>query len=144
MTPTIRDNMLSGWTVLVVDDEPDSIQVLELLLARYGAQVFTAKNGSEGLTLARQQQPRLIITDLSMPQVSGWEMFETLQHDVAMRQIPVIALTAHAMAGDREKVLRAGFAYYLTKPLRPKSFIGELMAILRQIPQLAAFLEGDL
>ena len=131
---------LAGWKVLVVDDEPDSLEVAGDLLEMVGVVVLTANNGVEGLEQARAYLPNFIISDLSMPEMSGWEMLKHLKEDGATQDIPVIALTAHAMQGDRERVLAAGFNNYLSKPLRPETFVSDLLKLLVDIPQVADML----
>lgn len=128
---------LNDWKILVIDDEPDSLEVASLLLSMYGATVNTAANGRTGLEIARIEQPHFIISDLSMPEMSGWEMILKAQDDPATRDIPMIALTAHAMTGDRERAIAAGFHNYLTKPLRPETFIADVMTLVSNIPQLS-------
>lgn len=128
---------MTGWTVLVVDDEPDSLEVAGTLLEMVGVNVLMASNGKEGLHQAKTHRPKFIISDLSMPEMSGWEMLDHLKKDLATQDIPVIALTAHAMRGDREQAIAAGFHYYLSKPLRPETFINDLLRLLIDIPQVA-------
>jgi CheY-like chemotaxis protein len=132
MAPTL----LQGWLVLVVDDEPDSLLIPHRLLKKCGAEVLTASNGKLGLDLATQRRPRFIISDLSMPEMSGWEMLYHLKNTPSTVAIPVIALTAHAMSGDRERAMEAGFHNYLTKPLRPETFISDLLNLLVDIPTI--------
>ncbi|MBI1258150.1 MAG: response regulator [Chloroflexi bacterium] len=127
---------LQGKKILVVEDEPDSLEVASILLEMYGADVITATNGREGLDQARKHQPRFIISDLSMPEMSGWEMVHHLKDDRSTMDIPVVALTAHAMTGDRERALAAGFHNYLSKPLRPDTFINDLMKLVADSPEL--------
>jgi two-component system, cell cycle response regulator DivK len=98
---------LKDWIVVVVEDEPDSREVAEILIMELGADVHTAANGQEGLELIRKLHPQLIISDLSMPEMDGWTMLQHLQQDRATMEIPIIALTAHAMIGDREKAIAA-------------------------------------
>ena len=141
MTATVPANILSGWRVLVVDDEPDAIEVVETLLMMYGANVLTARNGQEALDKIRQHRPRFVIADLSMPEMSGWQMIEILKNDRTTMDIPIVALTAHAMQGDRNKAMAKGFHNFLTKPLRPETFVNELLALLaNDIPELAHIL----
>lgn len=140
MSEEISRSLLHEWVVLVVDDDPGSLEIAEMVLAYYGAMVLTAVNGREGLALMRKYRPRMIITDLSMPVMDGWELIKALKHDRALSDIPVVALTAHAMAGDRERALAAGCHNYLTKPLTPSSFIRDLMRVLVDIPELAPYL----
>ncbi len=127
----ITGDALIGWTVLVVEDEPDAAEIVQILLMMYGAKVEIAVNGREGLEKARSIKPKFIIADLSMPEMSGWEMIKRMQDDRVLASIPVVALTAHAMTGDREKAMQAGFRYFLTKPLHPETFVNDLLVLLR-------------
>jgi CheY-like chemotaxis protein len=139
MNPTpLRRDILAGWTVLVIDDEPDSLYVASRLLRHYGAVVSTAPNGKEGLQLAKTVRPKLIVSDISMPVMDGWDLINALKNDRTLLDIPVIALTAHAMTGDRERALSAGFHNYLTKPLTPATFIRDLLILLVDVPEFAA------
>lgn len=136
MSPTdkIPRNTLENWDVVVVDDEVDSLEVAARILKYYHANVYTATNGQEGLELIQAIKPRFVISDLSMPKMDGWGMLYEMQLDRELSEIPVIALTAHAMRGDRERALAAGFQNYLTKPLTPATFIKELLLVLIDIP----------
>ncbi len=141
MTYVIPDNILDNWTVLVIDDDPDALEIVEALLSLYGARVVTANNGRTGLEAVRQHRPRFVIADLSMPEMTGWDMVGVLKNDRTTLDIPVVALTAHAMAGDRNRALAMGFHNYLTKPLRPETFVSELLNLLAaDMPELAAAL----
>lgn len=121
----ISKNM-KDWIVLIVDDELDNLNVARKVLSFNDAQVFDARNGREGLAALADISPTFILLDLSMPEMDGWEMFRILREQPETRGIPVIALTAHAMAGDREKVLEAGFNGYIAKPFRIDSFLEEI------------------
>lgn len=136
----IPDNLLAGWDVVVLDDEEDSLEVAEIILLEYGANVYTASDGREGLELVRQVKPRVIISDLSMPVMDGWGFIHALKSDRGLAEIPVIALTAHAMLGDRERAISAGFHNYLTKPLTVDTFMGDLVKLLIDIPELVEYL----
>jgi two-component system cell cycle response regulator len=129
-------NLLQGWCIVVVDDEDDSLEVARYILDFYGADVHTATNGHEALDLIRRTRPNFVISDLSMPYMDGWELLRELKDDIATRDIPVIALTAHAMIGDRERAIAAGFHNYLTKPLTADVFIHDLLRLLMAIPDL--------
>jgi CheY-like chemotaxis protein len=129
--------ILKDWDVLVVDDDPMSLMVAAMILKHHGATVHTAANGKEGLEMAKSLQPRFIISDLSMPIMDGWTMIDALKRDLATHAIPAIALTAHAMVGDREKAIAAGFHNYLTKPLTPATFMKDLLRLLNDIPGFA-------
>lgn len=133
----IPDNLLDGWVVVVLEDEPDSLEVAEIILGEYGATVNSAVNGQEGLELVRSARPRFVISDLSMPVMDGWGFISELKADPDTAAIPVIALTAHAMVGDRERAVAAGFHNYLTKPLTVDTFMADLVRLLIDIPELA-------
>jgi CheY-like chemotaxis protein len=128
---------LVNWHVLVVDDEEDSLEVAQMLLEMAGATVLTATNGREALALVKAQRPHFILSDLSMPDVDGWRLVYDLNRNRATADIPVIALTAHAIPGDRERALKAGFVNYITKPLDPDKFIQQLLKLLIEIPELS-------
>ncbi len=131
----VRRNILKDWDILVLDDEPDSLDLAKRILKYYGATVHTGINGKEGLAIAREIMPQFIISDLSMPVMDGWDMLKALKSDRATLGIPVIALTAHAMTGDRDRAIVAGFHNYLTKPLTPATFINDLLRLLIDIPE---------
>ncbi|MDX1995315.1 MAG: response regulator [bacterium] len=134
--PQIPRTVLSGWDILVVEDEADSLDIAVSVLTYYGASVHTAGNGQEALHKLETLTPRLIISDLSMPVMSGWALIEHLNQDRRLMSIPAIALTAHAMPGDREKAIAAGFHNHLTKPLTATTFIRHLLNLLVDIPVL--------
>jgi CheY-like chemotaxis protein len=136
---------LNGWTVVVVDDEPDSAEVASILLEMKGATVVVANNGRDGLNLIEKHRPRFVITDLSMPEMNGWQMTNALKlGDRSVAEIPVVALTAHATTGDRSKALALGFHNYLTKPLEPDTFVQQLLELLvADIPELKRLLGRD-
>jgi len=126
----IPRTLLQGWAVLIVDDEEDSLEVAQIVLESHGASVFTAHNGQDAIHLARRLKPHFIISDLSMPLMDGWDFISSMQRDAALRDIPVIALTAHSIPGFRERAVGAGFHNYLTKPLTATTFIHDLVVLL--------------
>jgi len=130
-------NLLENWDIVVIDDDPDSLEVARYILDFYGANVYTAMNGKEGIELVQRIHPRFVISDLSMPTMDGWGFITALKEQSDQAEIPVIALTAHAMKGDRERAIEAGFHSYLTKPLTASTFIDQLLALLLDIPPLA-------
>lgn len=142
MNSQIRRDILKDWVVVVIDDEPDSLEVASRILRFYGAIVYTAANGKEGLALIRQKRPKFVIADLSMPVMDGWEMLFEIQQDRHVAQIPIIALTAHAMVGDRIRAIEAGFYNYLSKPLTPATFMGDLLRLLLDVPDFQAALSA--
>jgi CheY-like chemotaxis protein len=140
-TVKLSRTILQGWNVLVIDDEPDSLEVIERVLKHYGAKVTSATNGQEGLDAVKAEQPMLIISDISMPVADGWMLIYELGKNRATMDIPVIALTAHAMQGDRERAMAAGFHNYLTKPLTPATFLKDLLRLLVDLPVFAELLK---
>lgn len=133
-------DLLSNWDIVVIDDEEDSLMVARVILNAYGANLYTAENGKEGLDIIREIHPKLVITDLSMPVLDGWGVIEAVRNDRRLMDIPVIALTAHAMIGDRERAISAGFHNYLTKPLTVETFMQDLVNLIIDIPVLAEYL----
>src|ERR687883_1221025 len=103
--------------VLLVEDNEMNRDMLSRRLIRQGYEVVVAVDGEQGVEAALRERPAIVLMDMSLPVVDGWEATRRLKADDATRAIPVIALTAHAMAGDREKVIEAGCDDYLTKPI---------------------------
>ncbi|MCU0514435.1 MAG: response regulator [Anaerolineae bacterium] len=134
---------ISEWVVLIVDDEPDNVGVAQKVLRYNGAEVHIARNGVEGLAMLEAVRPTFILLDLSMPEMDGWEMFERIRSLPTLQQLPVIALTAHAMSGDREKVLNAGFNGYISKPFRIASFVEDIQMWLRAVAKQDGQGEGS-
>ncbi len=126
--------MISNWIVLAVDDEPDSIEVVTDVLEFHGATVYAALDGREAVALLANLKPTFILTDLSMPNMNGWDLLAHIRENEDFADVPVIALTAHAMVGDARRAMAAGFSAYLTKPLNVLTLINE---IVEQLPVLA-------
>jgi CheY-like chemotaxis protein len=103
--------------VLYVEDNEDNIYMLTNRLGRKGFTVLVAKDGAQGVAMAASEQPELILMDLSLPVLDGWEATRQIKAAEKTRHIPVIALSAHAMTGDREKALAAGCDDFDTKPI---------------------------
>jgi CheY-like chemotaxis protein len=103
--------------ILLVEDNEMNRDMLSRRLIRRGFEVVLATNGQEGLALAQSSHPDLILMDLSLPTLDGWEVTRQLKSSVATAAIPIIALTAHAMSGDKEQALAAGCDDYDTKPI---------------------------
>lgn len=133
----IPGDLLSGWNVVVIDDEPDSLDVASIILESYGATVHNASDGEQGLEVVRANKPDFTISDISMPVMDGWGFIYEARRDPALKEGSYIALTAHAMPGDAERALDAGFNNYLTKPLTVETFMDNLVTLLLQIPTLA-------
>lgn len=118
--------------ILIVEDNPDNRDALSRRLQRRGFEVVMAFDGKAGLAMARSEKPDLILMDMNMPEMDGWEATRQLKAVDETRAIPVIALTAHAMSGDRERALEAGCADYHTKPVELPKLLAQIEAILSQ------------
>ena len=116
--------------ILLVEDNEMNRDMLSRRLARKGYDVVMATDGAEGVERARSDAPDLILMDMSLPVIDGWEATRRIKADGALAGIPVIALTAHAMAGDREKALEAGCDEYDTKPIELPRLLGKMEALL--------------
>ena len=116
--------------ILLVEDNEMNRDMLSRRLVRRGFEVIMAVDGQEALSKAREDSPLLILMDMSLPVLDCWEATRLLKQDQATRSIPVIGLTAHAMAGDREKCLAAGCDQYDTKPVDFERLIGKIREFL--------------
>ena len=116
--------------IVYVEDNEDNVYVLKNRLKRAGFDVVVAIDGMQGIALTAIEQPSLVIMDLGLPVLDGWEATRRLKADPATRHIPVIALSAHAMAGDREKALAAGCDDFDTKPVELPRLLEKIRALL--------------
>jgi CheY-like chemotaxis protein len=118
--------------ILYVEDNEDNVYVLKSRLARAGYTVLIAPDGAQGVTMAVAEQPNLILMDLSLPVLDGWEATRRIKAAPETRHIPVIALTAHAMAGDREKAIAAGCDDFDTKPVEMSRLLDKIEALVKR------------
>ncbi len=116
--------------ILLIEDNEMNRDMLSRRLLKRGYEVVVAVDGQEGVAKARTEAPALVLMDMSLPVLDGWEATRALRADPATRSIPVIALTAHAMAGDREKALAAGCDDFDTKPIELERLLGKIEALL--------------
>ncbi len=116
--------------ILYVEDNDDNIYMLRRRLERKGIEVIVANDGAQGIAAAERERPDLILMDLSLPVVDGWEAARRLKSAPATRAIPIIALSAHAMTGDRERALAAGCDDYDTKPVDLAGLMAKIEALL--------------
>ena len=116
--------------ILIVEDNELNLDMLSRRLARKGYQVIHARDGVQGLAMVRAERPDLVLMDMSLPEMDGWETTRRLREDEAVGRVPVIALTAHAMQGDREKALAVGCNDYDTKPVEFDRLLGKISALL--------------
>jgi CheY-like chemotaxis protein len=115
-----------GQTLLLVEDNEDNRIIYSTVLRHVGYNVVEALDGAQAIALARSVLPDLILMDISIPEVDGWEATRILRLDETTKHIPIIALTAHALADDRERAQSVGFTSYLAKPIEPRAVVAEV------------------
>lgn len=118
------------WNILVVDDNQDNRELVVKVLKGKGYQIAEAVDGEEALSKVEELMPDLILMDISIPKLDGYEVTRRLKSNVALCAIPVIALTAHAMKGDREKALAAGCDGYISKPINVRELSNQIKPFL--------------
>jgi two-component system cell cycle response regulator DivK len=119
--------------ILLVEDNEMNRDMLSRRLQRKGYEVVLALDGQSGVEMSQTQAPDLVLMDMSLPVLDGWEATRRLKADTATRHIPVIALTAHAMSSDREKAIEAGCDDYDTKPVELMRLLAKIDALLRKM-----------
>jgi CheY-like chemotaxis protein len=105
--------------VLVVEDSPDTLMLLNVLFEKRGCRVLTAESPSEALEIAERETPDIIISDIGMPEMSGYELLKSLRRLPGMAHIPALAITGYATEEDRERAIKAGFTAHIAKPVDP-------------------------
>lgn len=123
-------NALDQWTVLIVDDHFDNVQVARTVLEYFGAEVAVADDGQQALNEAAVVDPTVILMDLSMPNMNGYEALKHLRANPRYDAVPIVAVTAHAMPYDRDRALAAGFDGYLSKPYDVTGLVRYLVEIV--------------
>ena len=118
--------------ILLVEDNELNRDMLSRRLVRRGHEVAMAVDGAQALAAARSESPALVLMDMSLPVIDGWEATRRLKADPALRDIPVIALTAHAMSGDRERALEAGCDDFDTKPIEFERLLAKIDALINR------------
>lgn len=116
--------------ILIVEDNPDNRILITDILSALDYEVLVATDGESGVALAHSERPDLILMDLSLPKMDGWTAATEIKQDPSLAHIPVIALTAHAMVGDREKALKAGCDDYVSKPIDLRELASKLASFL--------------
>lgn len=118
------------YTVLLVDDDIHNRKIFETVLRHAGFQVRLAAGGDEAMELIRKSRPHLVLMDLSIPIIDGWECTRLIKANPETQAVQIVALTAHAMRGDEERALQAGCDGYLSKPISPKRLVEEVRSRL--------------
>jgi CheY-like chemotaxis protein len=112
--------------ILVIEDNDQNLYLITFILRSHGYEVVQSRDGSEGLEMACQVRPDLILLDIQLPLMDGHEVARRLRANPETRDIPVVAVTSYAMAGDRDLCLKAGCTGYIEKPINPETFIAEV------------------
>lgn len=117
--------------ILVVEDNPANLELMRYLLQSFGHTVLTAPDGEAGVAMVRKERPDLVLCDVQLPKLDGLGVARVLKGDPQLCSVPLIAITAFAMVGDRERMLQAGFDGYLPKPITPENFLRDIETFLR-------------
>lgn len=121
-------------TILLIEDNEQNLYLATFLLEQSGFQVVPARSGPEGIELAARIQPALIILDIQLPQMDGYAVAQALRQNLALNEVPIVAVTSYAMAGDRERALEAGCTGYIEKPINPDTFRSQIEMYLKAQP----------
>jgi two-component system, cell cycle response regulator DivK len=116
--------------VLVIEDNRDNMRLITYALKRNGYEVIPAESGEEGVESALREKPFLILVDINLPGIDGLETTRRIRNSATVRQVPIIAITSHAMCGDRDRILQAGCNAYFEKPIDPLTIIKSIHAAI--------------
>lgn len=116
--------------ILVIEDNTANLELMTYLLKAFGHFTIAARDGEAGLETALRESLDLIICDIELPKLNGYEVAQQLKQHPTLRHVPLVAVTAYAMVDDRDKVLNAGFDGYISKPIEPELFVGQVEAFL--------------
>jgi CheY-like chemotaxis protein len=119
-----------GARVLLIEDNRPSLELMSYLLNAFGHTPLEARNGVDGLEAIRRERPDLVLCDIDLPRLDGCALAGRAKADPEIRHIPLVAVTALAMVGDRDRALRAGFDGYMAKPIEPETFVQEIEQFL--------------
>jgi len=123
---------MTAARLLIIEDNPVSLQLTRHLLEGHGYAVLMAEDPMRGIALIRQRRPDLVICDLQLPAMNGYEVLQLLQQDPTCRSIPILAVTAFSAPGDDARALAAGFCGYICKPIQPKDFLRQVDELIPQ------------
>ncbi|MES2634620.1 MAG: response regulator [Pseudomonadota bacterium] len=121
---------MTAHHILIIEDNSANLELAQYLLETHGFTCESAMDGASALRCASARVPDLVLCDLQLPDIDGFEVLRSLRAMPSMQDVPVVAVTAYAMVGDRERVLGAGFDGYIAKPLDPTKFVGQVTAFL--------------
>ena len=121
-------------TILVIEDNEKNIYLVTFILEKSGYQVVQARDGQAGIALARQLKPDIILLDIQLPVMDGYDVARELTKNGELGHVPIVAVTSYAMLGDRERALEAGCVGYIEKPINPATFVAEIEQYLPGMP----------
>ncbi len=116
--------------VLIIEDNEDNLYLIEFILRTLNLEIISAKNGYDGLKMAMNENPDLILMDIQLPDINGLEVTKLIRNVEKCRNIPIVAITSYAMTGDRQRSLDAGCTGYIEKPLNPETFADSVLKYL--------------
>ena len=116
--------------ILVIEDNEQNLYLTTFILEKHGYEVIQAREGGEGTRLAGQAKPDLILLDIQLPGIDGYQVAQALRSNPALDGVPIVAVTSYAMVGDRERILAAGCTGYIEKPINPDTFVAQVEAHL--------------
>ncbi|HLP15973.1 MAG TPA: response regulator [Bacteroidota bacterium] len=116
--------------ILIIEDNEQNMYLLTFLLESHGYEIVQAYNGKDGIRSARERVPDVILLDIQLPEMNGYEVAEKIRETPSLERVPIIAVTSYAMPGDREQILAAGATGYIEKPINPDTFISQLQEYL--------------
>lgn len=126
----IQNKMIQKKKVLIIEDNEQNIYLATFLLEKHDMDVVQARDGKEGLALAASEVPDLILLDIQLPVMDGYEVARRLKQDDKTTKIPIVAVTSYAMVGDRENIMAAGCEGYIEKPVDPDNFVDQITRFL--------------
>lgn len=112
--------------ILVIEDNEQNLYLMNFILENNGYEVVQARDGRKGIESAGRAKPALILLDIQLPDIDGYDVARELKSNPALADVPIVAVTSYAMAGDREKCLEVGCVGYITKPINPETFVAEM------------------
>lgn len=116
--------------ILIIEDNEQNLYLETFILEKHGHVVTAARDGAQGIQLAAETRPALILLDIQLPVMDGYTVADELRRNSALARTPIVAVTSYAMAGDRERILAAGCNGYIEKPINPDTFLAEVLAYL--------------
>ena len=116
--------------ILIIEDNEQNMYLMTFLLENNGYEIIQARNGKDGIRLAQEARPHVILLDIQLPEINGYQVAEELRKNKSLDNIPIVAVTSYAMTGDKERILASGATGYIEKPINPDMFISQLQEYL--------------